>query len=78
VAEWSNALDLKSSDSQESVGSNPTLSVEGFLFGAFSNRREDIVMSDRSSVIGKGDRMVISVRDDAYRLFVVRESPKVG
>lgn len=27
VAEWSNALDLKSSDSKESVGSNPTLSV---------------------------------------------------
>ncbi len=27
VAEWSNALDLKSSDVKASVGSNPTLSV---------------------------------------------------
>ena len=27
VAEWSNAPDLKSGDSQGSVGSNPTLSV---------------------------------------------------
>jgi len=27
VAEWSIALDLKSSDWQQSVGSNPTLSV---------------------------------------------------
>lgn len=32
VAEWSNALDLKSSFPQGNVGSNPTLSVLSALF----------------------------------------------
>ena len=31
VAEWANALDLKSSDVKASVGSNPTLSVNQWL-----------------------------------------------
>ena len=39
---------------------------------------KDIDTSDRSSGMGKGDRLVISVSDSANTFVVVRESPKDG
>jgi len=59
-------------------GQNDSICVSPTYLRAIAFDNLFSIRSDRFSDIGKGDRMAISVSDDANTLVVGRESRKVG